>query len=354
MPRLKIIVALSLFAPLLVLVGCRTIERPPEVPVTVMTYNVYVGSSAEPALETTNLFQIPVVVGELYGNVIASDFAARAAAIATIVKESHPHVIGLQEIELIRRQDPSDFLSNRTPNAEEIDLDYLEILMNALDAEGLDYQVAAKVQNLDLEMPMLAAGKVTDVRLTDFDVILTRGDVVVSRPPAANLRGGAADRPTRAGGRARLRRHRRHDRRRHLQDREHPPGVGRSGAAGGAGAGTGGRLGGRGALDHPPGGLQHPRSRWGGLPAFCWRPAYLDVWQTDSERSGATCCQADDLRNEASELTNRIDQIFVKGVALHPAGSIRTLTVGDKPDDRLPSGLWPSDHAGVVAQLPVE
>ena len=33
---------------------------------------------------------------------------------------------------------------------------------------------------------MLSDGKVTDVRLTDFDVILTRGDVFVSRPTDAN------------------------------------------------------------------------------------------------------------------------------------------------------------------------
>ena len=353
MPRLKIIVALSLFAPLLVLVGCRTIERPPEVPVTVMTYNVYVGSSAEPALETKNLFQIPVVVGELYGNVIASDFAARAAAIATIVKESQPHVIGLQEIELIRRQDPSDFLYDRSPNAEEIDLDYLEILMDALHAEGLDYQVAAKVQNLDLEMPMLAAGKVTDVRLTDFDVILTRGDVVVSRPTAANYAAGLPIAPL---GLQVARGYVAIDAtiddvtyrivNTHLESVDPGPRVAQAQELVDVLAGE--------ELPVILLGDFNTRAPDGEAYQLLLEAGYLDVWQTDSERSGATCCQADDLRNEASELTNRIDQIFVKGVALHPAGSIRTLTVGDKPDDRLPSGLWPSDHAGVVAQLPVE
>ena len=319
-----------------------------------MTYNVYVGSSAEPALETKNLFQIPVVVGELYGNVIASDFAARAAAIATIVKESHPHVIGLQEIELIRRQEPGDFLSNRSPNAEEIDLDYLEILMAALHAEGLDYQVAAKVQNLDLEMPMLAGGKVTDVRLTDFDVILTRGDVVVSRPTAANYAAGLPIAPL---GLEVARGYVAIDAtiddvtyrivNTHLESVDPGPRVAQAQELVDA-------LGGRGAPGHPPGGLQHARSRWSRLPASSWRPATSMSGRPIPREDGATCCQADDLRNEASELTNRIDQIFVKGVALHPSGSIRTLTVGDKPDDRLPSGLWPSDHAGVVAHLPVE
>jgi len=33
---------------------------------------------------------------------------------------------------------------------------------------------------------------------------------------------------------------------------------------------------------------------------------------------------------------------------------IRTATVGDGPQDRTPGSLWPSDHAGVVAHLPVE
>ena len=46
--------------------------------------------------------------------------------------------------------------------------------------------------------------------------------------------------------------------------------------------------------------------------------------------------------------------MFIKGVALRQGASIRTATVGDAPVDRTPSGLWPSDHAGVVAHLPVD
>ena len=353
MPRLRFVIALPVFVMLLVVSGCRTTPGVQVTPLAVMTYNVYVGSSAEPALETKNLFQIPVVVGELYGNVIASDFAARAAAIATIVREAHPHVIGLQEIELIRRQDPSDFLSNRSPNAEEIDLDYLEILMNALDAEGLDYQVAAKVQNLDLEMPMLAAGKVTDVRLTDFDVILTRGDVVVSRPTAANYAAGLPIAPL---GLEVARGYVAIDAtiddvtyrivNTHLESVDPGPRVAQAQELVDALAGE--------ELPVILLGDFNTRAPDGAAYQLLLEAGYVDVWQTESEGDGATCCQADDLRNEASELTNRIDQIFVKAMALHPSGSIRTLTVGDKPDDRLPSGLWPSDHAGVVAHLPVE
>ena len=81
---------------------------------------------------------------------------------------------------------------------------------------------------------------------------------------------------------------------------------------------------------------------------------YMDAWQADSEGSGNTCCQDADLRNEESDLSTRIDQIFIKGVSLREGAAIRTATVGDAAEDKTPGGLWPSDHAGVVAHLPVE
>ena len=62
-----------------------------------------------------NPAEIPGTVAELYDNVLQSDVPARAAAIARIVKESQPHVIGLQEMALIRRQDPADSLLNPKP-----------------------------------------------------------------------------------------------------------------------------------------------------------------------------------------------------------------------------------------------
>ena len=78
---------------------------------------------------------------------------------------------------------------------------------------------------------------------------------------------------------------------------------------------------------------------------------YVDVWQMDSEGTGNTCCQAADILNEVSIHVKRIDQIFVRNLA---PTSIMTHTVGDKPSERLTSGLWPSDHAGVVAHLAFE
>ena len=62
----------------------------------------------------------------------------------------------------------------------------------------------------------------------------------------------------------------------------------------------------------------------------------------------ATCCQAETLDNETSELTadNWIDHIVVRP----KVKVLRRVVVGNKPTDRV-GGLWPSDHAGLVVKL---
>ncbi|MGZ4495431.1 MAG: endonuclease/exonuclease/phosphatase family protein [Nocardioides sp.] len=80
-----------------------------------------------------------------------------------------------------------------------------------------------------------------------------------------------------------------------------------------------------------------------GVPA-----PYVDAWTAagGDPAAGWTCGQDGDLCNEESLLRERIDYVFVRGAA------VRACTVvGDAVDDRTPSGLWPSDHAGVVADL---
>jgi len=74
---------------------------------------------------------------------------------------------------------------------------------------------------------------------------------------------------------------------------------------------------------------------------------FMDAWPPN--RPGLTCCQAANLRNPASLLTHRLDLVLFRG-------AIQVLDihlVGNKSSDRTPSGLWPSDHAGVVATLRV-
>jgi len=320
-------------------------------PLTVMTYNVYVGGSTDNLLTITNLGEVPAAVAALHTQVIAADFPGRAAAIAASIKVSEPHLIGLQEISLIRRQTPGDRLAGGDIPAEEVVLDFLEILMAALQAEGLNYHVAAKVENFDIEMPLFTGTGIDDVRLTDYDVILAREEVKVSRVMSwnystsfvvetlglgvprgyvaldANVAGAtyrvvnthleAADAAVRVAQAEELVES--------LRDETLPVIL-------------------LGDFNTPaPDGTAYQ---------ILLDAGYSDVWQLDSEGIGNTCCQPGELKNAESELSVRIDQIFVRNLEL-PA-SVLTHTVGDKPSERLPAGLWPSDHAGVVAHLPIE
>ena len=317
-------------------------------PLTVMTYNVYVGSSAAPLLSVENLGQVPGEVATMYNNVMASDFPSRAVAIAKSINAHQPHIVGLQEISLIRSQNPGDLLLGGTVSAEEVVLDYLDILMNALQAEGLSYQVAAQVENLDVEMPMVMGTDLIDVRLTDYDVILSRSDVEISNPMTANYenaltiemlglvvkRGYAAVDATVSGVTYRVVNT-------HLEASVEESRVAQT----------------QELVDILDGetmpiillGDFNTRATDGTGYQIILSAGYVDVWQMDSGGTGNTCCQDDDILNEMSDLTVRIDQIFVRNLQLPT--SVITQTVGDKPSDRLASGLWPSDHAGVVAQF---
>ena len=78
---------------------------------------------------------------------------------------------------------------------------------------------------------------------------------------------------------------------------------------------------------------------------------YEDTWAAKHPSDpGLTCCQDADLLNPTSGLTERIDLVLTRD----DIGVEEAARVGDDPADRLPSGLWPSDHAGVVVSLELE
>ena len=350
-------VVMLLLGLLLSLSGCEKItpsilpetDTPASEPLSVMTYNVYLGSSTEPVLAVENLLQVPTEVTNVYNNFIASDFPGRATAIAKSIKTHRPHLIGLQEMSLIRRQIPGDRISGGRVPAEEVVMDFRIVLINALKAEGLDYRIAAEVENIDVEMPMFSETGIIDVRLTDYDVILARSDVRTSDPETENFtsvlridmlglevkRGYAAVNAIVDGVRYRfvnthlesfnqdVRVAQTHELIERLSE-ENLPIV----------------LLGDFNTDAPDGAAYQ----------ILIQAAYVDTWQTDVAGAGNTCCQQKDLRNEVSGHIKRIDQIFVCN-SESEVSVLETQTVGDQSSDRLASGLWPSDHAGVVATL---
>jgi endonuclease/exonuclease/phosphatase family metal-dependent hydrolase len=88
-------------------------------------------------------------------------------------------------------------------------------------------------------------------------------------------------------------------------------------------------------------------------PARVGMPAeYQDAWvaagNPSDRAASATGCQAPDLLNEHSVLAERLDYVWTRGVRV-----VSARRFGADPEDRAETGLWPSDHAGVVAELEV-
>ena len=87
---------------------------------------------------------------------------------------------------------------------------------------------------------------------------------------------------------------------------------------------------------------------------------FRDAWELRGGAGdpGYTCCHSTDLSSDSDPLNRRLDHVFVRHFeGLWPASGyapVRAELVGDQPGDKTPSGLWPSDHAGMVVtmQLP--
>jgi endonuclease/exonuclease/phosphatase family metal-dependent hydrolase len=71
---------------------------------------------------------------------------------------------------------------------------------------------------------------------------------------------------------------------------------------------------------------------------------FSDAWNAGP---GLTCCHPNDLHNPSPTLTKRFDLVLTRG----GFETVSADVVGEELADRTPSGLWPSDHAGVVATL---
>jgi endonuclease/exonuclease/phosphatase family metal-dependent hydrolase len=76
---------------------------------------------------------------------------------------------------------------------------------------------------------------------------------------------------------------------------------------------------------------------------------FSDTWLLrPQDEPGLTCCEDGDLLNATSEHVRRVDIIFSKSL---PDNVNASKVLNTSPDDKTPSGLWPSDHASVDAML---
>ena len=127
---------------------------------TVATYNLYLGADLTPLFSASSPQELVQRAGQIYTNVIRTDFPSRAEAIAK-----------LQEVS---RWETGPIGGPLSPS-----YDFLELLLAALARHGLTYRPVAT--NVNFTSDPTPISTTTAARLTDRDVIIARTDLPSSR-----------------------------------------------------------------------------------------------------------------------------------------------------------------------------
>jgi hypothetical protein len=340
-----------------------------------MNWNVFVGAAIERALEVPPE-EVQYAAGEAFAQVLANDFASRAAAIGDEAERFSPHLLAFQEVTLFEVFDGVEFLPL---------LDYETILLAAL---GPDYSVAAKSPNVQTpplpvtlpDVPCFAdrsclpppdcavVGQCLIIRLTDFDLVVSRYDVPTSNPQANRFtynlgegpfadpsipfpiyRGWASVDAEVEGLQFRFAST-------HLEPADLPDGSivpaleqRQRLQAGEFAAAIGTDLPVVAGGDFNTDAYGASTATYEDLLSY----GFEDAWSQSGD--GMTCCQPEDLSDRKSIRDRRVDLIMLRGDfgLLEPGirGAVRTRVLGSRVSDLTESGLWPSDHAGVLAEM---
>jgi endonuclease/exonuclease/phosphatase family metal-dependent hydrolase len=330
---------------------------------TVMTQNMYLGSSLNPALEAKTPEAFVEAVARIYATVQYTNFPQRAEAIANEVKENEPDLIGLQEV--------SKWTTggvNPPPG-----YDFLAILENDLQARGLHYTAASIAHNAKIGPAPLALVEqgcvqpgptiTCSVELEDRDVILVNDDtpgLTWSNPQSGRYATQQAiespvgplsfDRGW-ASIDARLKGQPFRFVDTHLETEESPLVQQTQATEFLAGPGKGGTIVVTGDFNSAADG-----STTNSYAQLTAPGKFRDSWNEKLLGPGVSCCQESEtpplapgaLNNPVSTLRTRIDLILSRGAARSDGDD--AYLIGDTPFQATPP-FWPSDHAGVVSVL---
>ncbi|HLL61437.1 MAG TPA: endonuclease/exonuclease/phosphatase family protein [Propionibacteriaceae bacterium] len=342
----------------------------PSPTVTVMTRNVYLGANISRPVRAARGQSGPNALAALgrandrvRETVDSTDFRVRSRLLAAEIAATRPDLVGLQEVALWR-EGPLEPTSIGVPNAVDVDYDFLELLLGALEGRDLDYDVVQVSEEVDVEGPAFPdprqeTGRTgRDVRLTLRDVILVRADsgVAVSGRGrgqyAARLtvdlagatfgyvRGFAWADVGAGGTRFRFVTT-------HLESES--PEVAQAQATE--------------LLAGPAAATAEPVVLVGDLNSVADPPdpayavltdgGFADTWRPDAG-PGLTFGLTETVNDHQPSFEWRIDYVLARGLTSQQLEQSQGEVTGDEPADRDPAtGLWPSDHAGVVVRLAI-
>lgn len=305
--------------------------------VRVATYNLYLGADVTRVFAVTDADDLSAQAARLLEQLTGTDFPSRAEAIARLLVREGVDVVGLQEVARWSRE--------VEPGRDEVWLDFLGELVGALARAGAAYDVHAVTENFR-GGASVAGGEVVSVlghnavlvrrdsgltvlgeRSGDFSETL---DVVTPMPDLVlNVARSWGSVDLDVDGRT-LRfvntHHEAWDE--EIRSRQRDELLAAIGS---------------------PGMPVVVVGDFNEVPARVGMPEeYVDAWVAAGDGGpGLTCGQGADLTGD-STLDVRIDYVWVRGLEVTGCR-----IVGDRPDERTATGLWPSDHACVVADVVV-
>lgn len=320
----------------------------------IVTRNMYVGADLDAVIAALRspdpADDFPALIGAIQ-TLVHNDFPARAAAMADEIARANPHAVGLQEVSQIDLVLPSQGIN--------IHQDFLAILQAELLERGLDYDVAAQVRNIEAAPPLGILGH--SISLVDFDVLLVKHGIPVLSHSAQNfspaaqvgvvapgveLKRGWVTATVRIGGAELVLVST------HLESGD-VPGFDLLRAAQISEILAPSKLDPTkpavliGDLNDDPGSPMYQVVTGAG---------FVDLWRAMRPGViGFTCCHSPDLSNHLPDLDQRLDYVLARGLGRPHAGVIGKIErLGEVPGNRIQGAagpIWPSDHAGLAAEL---
>ena len=310
--------------------------------VDVLTWDFGGGEGLDPLFAAQNPMDLTIAASNLWSDHRDRGYAERLNRLADIIAEEDPDVVCLQGLLRAHVSFVGDVLSGAATTPTSLVLDQAAALREMLNLRGWSHHLAGEHVEFDLEVPVVTCGGYADVRLRGDMLTLTKeapgahssanftlqtGGPLGGLGPASPSLGWLEVEVGGLGGP------------RVVQTRLD------SSPAAGLQAAQAAEV----ALSAGPGVLVGDFSSIPGSPAYNVFAGltYEDAWTSLGSGDGATCCQAEDLMNTTSSLSERMDWALSNDV-LWAARAARV--IGERTADRSVSGRWTSTHAGLMSR----
>lgn len=309
--------------------------------IDVLSFNFGDSEGLEPVLLATNPWSLMAAATNHWTSLRDRAFLTRLDRLADFIAEEDPDVVCIQGLVSASTSPIGDVLTGASTQPGELAFDQVAALMDRLVERSASYSLEGEHVEYLFEVPVLTCAGYADVQLKGSMITLTKGGagVAVGSAFATQLTGslgglgpvstslGYLDYTSDEGFRL-------------IQTRlDASPSVSLQGAQ----------------ASELVSSLGNPATLVGDFASVPGSSVYnvfaglsfADAWLAFGRGLGATCCQAEDLMNANSSLSDRVDW----AVSNDLLWSVRDVRVfGGSAGDRSSSSHWVSTHAGLISR----